>query len=90
MTSTDDWWDAIDKAAALREQFPPAHIVRATERPALGNLHTKPTPADTITRREATHETDADRFIARMEQRRQEAINELLGMKPRRQHRRTA
>lgn len=65
----DDWWSLIDRKAALREQFPPADVVRATERVSLGLLHKPPTPEERAARGAWTQERDADLFIARMEER---------------------
>lgn len=39
MGELDDWWALIDPVAALREQFPPVEVARATERVSLGLLY---------------------------------------------------
>lgn len=64
-----DWWSLIDQKAALREQFPPADVVRATERVSLGVIHTEPGPIEWGTRLAVSQTADADRFISLMEER---------------------
>jgi hypothetical protein len=69
LSDDPDWWSLIDRKAALREQFPNADVLRATERSALGVLHKPLTEAEKVARGAMTQERDAELFIARMEER---------------------
>lgn len=65
-----EWWASIDVEAAETERWPDVDTLRRTERAQLGMLVT---PAESVAARmrrlEITADRDADRFIARMEER---------------------
>lgn len=85
MTSPGDppWWAAIDREAAMREQFPPLHRVR-NERPGCEMDRVRQAffraqnraAIERITRSRIEQEADADAFIAAARKRHQDRLRE--------------